>query len=143
MADPDPAGPTPLNLSEVDFRHRNGVSHPKRNFHFCAFGCCLFIGSAEQDSSWNNASVHCHGDVILVRFFHMSSKNPPALRTLESCRTVDPSVPDARAILGESIVKLLRVSSGFICLSNTLFGRISLLLHMARREECELSVGEG
>jgi hypothetical protein len=42
--------------------------------------------------------VHGHGDVILLRFFHMSFKNP-ALRTLESCRTVDPSVPDARAIL--------------------------------------------
>jgi hypothetical protein len=76
MADPDPARPTPSNLSDVDCRHRNGVSHPKRNFHFCAFGCCLRVGSADQDSSWNNATVHCHGDVILGRFFHMSFKNP-------------------------------------------------------------------
>jgi hypothetical protein len=91
--------PDPLNLSDVDCRHRNGISHLKRNFHFCSLSGCLVIGGANQDCSWNDASVHCHGDVILVRFFHMSSKSPAGLRTLESSRTVDPSVPDARAIL--------------------------------------------
>ena len=125
--------PDPLNLSDVDCRHRNGVSHLKRNFHFCPLGCCLAIRGAYHDSFRNDASVHCHGDIIVVRFSHMSSKDPSSLRTLGSIRTVNPSVPDARAILGESILRHLLI----------LFGNHLLIQYSFRSDPVAFAYGGG
>lgn len=95
----------PLKRSDADYSPRNGISHLQRDLHICLLCCNVFIRRVDRNRVRNDPSVHCHGNVIPIRFSHIYSKNPPALRILKSNRTVVPSVPDARAILGESNVK--------------------------------------
>jgi hypothetical protein len=63
----------PLTLSDVDCGHRNGIAPPKRDLHLCSLGGGFLIRSAHQYPSRNDASVHGHGDIVLVRFSHMNS----------------------------------------------------------------------
>jgi hypothetical protein len=46
--------------------------HPKRNLHLCSLGGGGAIGGKYQNCFRNDTTIHRHGDIILVRFFHMS-----------------------------------------------------------------------